>query len=208
MCHNIRCPKGRGGFTIIEAVVAIAIFLVIVSVIVVFQRSVLTNTKVLQGSLLAQMQVRKTLQTFVGEVRSALPSAAGSYPIESAATSSFVFYANIDGDAPIERVRYFLSGAALRKGVTKPTGTTYNLANETLSDQVSSIKASSTVPIFTYYDKNYNGTSSSTPLAQPVNIPDIRLIQMSLPVDPNQSRSPVFQTYSTQVMMRNLKDNF
>lgn len=202
----------KKGFTIIEAVVAVAVFLVIVSVMIVFQRSVLTNTKVLQSSLLVQMQVRKTTQAFIAEVRSARSSSAGAYPIESAATSSFVFYANIDGDSAVERVRYFLGTttppSTLLKGVTKPTGIVYNLANESISNQVNAINASSTVPIFTYYDKNYNGTSSSTPLSEPVNIPDIRLVKMSLPVDPNQSRSPIFQIYSTQVMLRNLKDNF
>ncbi|MEK7118048.1 MAG: prepilin-type N-terminal cleavage/methylation domain-containing protein [Patescibacteria group bacterium] len=202
----------RKGFTIIEAVVAVAIFLVVISVMVVFQRSVLTNTKVLQSGLLVQTQARKTIQTFIAEVRSVTPSAGGAYPIEIAATSSFVFYANIDGDSAVERVRYFLGTttppSTFLKGVTKPTGIVYNLANENISTRVNAINASSTVPVFTYYDKNYNGTSSSTPLSEPVNIPDIRLIKMSLPVDPNQSRSPVFQTYSTQVMLRNLKDNF
>lgn len=196
------------GFTILEAIIALGIMGVIGSVIVVFQKSVISNTKVLQSSLLTQMQIRKTLQTFVAEVRSSAPAANGAYPIEIAATSSFVFFANIDDDTPMERVRYALFGTTLQKGVTKPTGTTYNLANEKVSTAVSSIKASSTVPIFTYYDKNYNGTSSSTPLVDPVSIPSVRMVKVNLPVDPNASRSPVFQTYTTQVMMRNLKDNF
>jgi len=200
------------GFTIIEAVIAITFITLVGVVIVVFQKSVIGNTKIIQSNLVAQTQIRKTLQMFVAEVRSSTQSAAGGYVIEKAATSSLVFYGNIDNDSLIERVRYFIPTTtpptALKKGITKPTGTAYNLSGEKVSDLVTGIKASSTVPIFVYFDASYNGTSSSTPLAQPVNIADIRLVKIALPVDPNASRSPVFQTYSTQAMFRNLKDNY
>jgi len=206
-------PKERiRGFTIIEAVVAITFITLIGAVIVAFQKSVIGDTKIIQSNLVMQTQIRKTLQMFVAEVRASTQSATGGYVIESAATSSLVFYGNIDNDSLVERVRYFVPTTTppivLKKGVTKPTGTVYNLVNEKVSDLVIGIKASSTVPIFTYFDAGYNGTSSSTPLSQPVNIADIRLVKINLPVDPNASRSPVFQTYSTQGMFRNLKDNY
>lgn len=203
------------GFTLVEAVIAVGIISMITLGIFTFQRTVITNAKVLQSSMSAQQQVRKTMQTFSAELRSATQSANGSYPIESAGTSSLVFYANIDKDPSIERVRYFYgtstSGGTyntLLKGVTKPVGSVYSTSSEKISYLVYDLKNSSTSPIFTYYDSTYNGTASSTaPLPIPVSIPSIRLVMMSLGVDPNAARSPIYNTYKTQVSLRNLKDN-
>ena len=140
-------------------------------------------------------------------MRGATQSAGGAYAIEAAATSSIAFFANIDGDAPVERIRYFMGTTTLYRGLTEPTGTIYNPANERIREVVHYIKNSSTTPIFEYYTKDYDGNSTSTALASPINIPDIRLVRILLPIDPNAARSPVFQTYSTQVSVRNLKDN-
>lgn len=199
--------KKEQGFTIIEIIVTIGIIGMLSGGIIAFERGLLTNTKVLQTMLISEQQVRKTLQSFTMEMRTASPSAGGAYTIEAASTSSVTFYANIDNDSAIERVRYFLATTTLKKGVVKPTGTTYNLTTEKVSSIVLDIKNSSSTPMFTYFDKNYNGTSGTTPLSLPIDIPSIRLVKMSLSVDPNASRSPTFQTYTTQVSVRNLKDN-
>jgi|SRR3989338_7987 len=204
------------GFTLIEAIVAIGIMTLIGGGIVAFQKSVIVNSKVLQGTLVSQQQVRKTFSTFSAELRSASPSVNGSYAIESVSTSSIVFYSNIDNDATVERVRYFYATSTigstvlnvLKKGVTRPIGAVYTTAPETITTIVYDVKNSSTTPIFTYFDSAYSGVASSTaPLAQPVPIAEVRLVKMSLAIDPNASRSPIYQTYETQVSIRNLKDN-
>ncbi len=203
------------GFTLVEAIVSIAIILLIGGSMIAFYRSVIMNTKVLQSSLNAQQQIRRVQQAFIAELRSATQSAGGAYTIESAGTSSIAFFSNTDADASIEHVRYFFATSTkggpynvLKKGVIKPTGTVYDPTLEKISTVVFDVKNSSTTPIFTYYDSTYNGTSSTTPLAEPINVPAIRLVKMSLAVDPNAGRSPVYQTYTTQVSIRNLKDNF
>lgn len=199
--------RGQGGFTLVEVLVAIGILGTISGGVIAFERNIIMQTKALQSSLIAQQQTTRALRSFVKEMRGATHSGGGAYVIEAAATSSVTFFANIDGDTSIERVRYFLASTSLYKALLEPTGTLYNPANEGLYLIVRDIQNSSTSPLFEYYDKNYAGTASSTPLALPINIPDVRLIKMSLPVDPNKARSPVFQTYTTQVSVRNLKDN-
>ena len=197
------------GFTIIEVVVSIAILLMIGLGIIAFERSVLTNTKVLQAELNSGQQIRRTLAGFVADLRSASPSSAGAYAIDTAATSTLIFYANVDNDASIERIRYFVATGTLRRAVLKPTGTIYNVANEKFSTIINDLANPTSTPIFTYYDSGYDGfTSSSTdPLPIPINITSIRMAKMSIVVNPNGVRAPVMQTYTTQVSIRNLKDN-
>jgi type II secretory pathway pseudopilin PulG len=199
----------NSGFTLIEAVVSIAIILMVGGGIVAFQRSILTNTKVIQAELTSQQQVRKTLSGFVADVRAATQSSGGAYAIDTAATSTFIFYANIDSDTAIERIRYFIATSTLKRGVLKPTGTTYVAANEKVTSIVFDVANGTSSPIFTYYDRGYDGfTSSSTdPLPVPINIPSVRMVKISLTTNPNGNRSPVMQTYSSQVSIRNLKDN-
>ncbi len=197
------------GFTLIEVIVSIGIMLMVGGGLVIFERSVISNSKVLQSELKSQQQVRRSLGGFVADLRSAASSAAGAYAIDTAATSTLIFYANVDKDASVERIRYFVATSTLKRGIIKPIGTTYNVASETVSILVNDIANATSSAIFTYYDTGYDGfTASSTdPLPLPINIPAIRLVKMTLTTNPNGVRSPVMQTYSTQVSIRNLKDN-
>lgn len=198
------------GVTLVELIFSIGILVMIMGGIIAFERSVLMNTRVIQSEFISQQQVRKTLSGFVADVRAASPSGAGAYAISSAGTSSLVIYANVDKDALVERVRYFLATTSLMRGILKPTGTTtYNPANEQISFVVRDVMNGTTTPTFTYYDKSYDGftASSTAPLPLPIDIPAVRLIKISLTVNPNGVRAPVMQTYTTQVMLRNLKDN-
>ena len=61
--------------------------------------------------------------------------------------------------------------------------------------------------IFSYYDRNYNGASTSVYLPEPVVIGDIRLVKVEFLIDANSSKAPVPLYLSSQVMIRNLKDN-
>lgn len=201
------------GFTIIEAVVSVFILSLIALALITFQLSVMRTASTVQANLTAQREVRRALGGFTAELRTAAQSSGGSYAIESAGTSSITFYANIDQDAGIERLRYLLATTTtpgtyvLRRGLVDIGAgtTTYNLATEQLVDIVNAVK-NTTTPIFSYYDSNYAGTSS--PLSIPVNISSIRHVRMTVVVDPNSARSPIQQYYSTEVTIRNFKNNY
>jgi hypothetical protein len=62
-----------------------------------------------------------------------------------------------------------------------------------------------TVPVFEYFDENYNGTS--TALTQPVNPADVRLIKINVKIDLDPNRAPGPVIYSLQTSIRNLKTN-
>lgn len=213
------CTQGafrKTGFTLIEVVIAVGVMVLIGGGIVMFQKGVITNSQVMQSTLISQQQVRKALRLFSTELRSAAPSASGSFAVEAVSTSSITFYANVDSDPAVERVRYFYAtstaGSALlnvlKRSVAKPIGTSYTNSPEAITIVVRDVKNTGANPIFTYYDSTYTGVASSTaPLPQPVSVSTVRLVKMSLAVDPNAARSPVYHTYETQVSIRNLKDN-
>ena len=199
------------GFTLLEIIVAMGIMSFVGLAILTFQMSVLRGTATMQSGLIAQQQVRNIFQDFVSEVRTAQPSAGGGYPIFEVGTSTFTFFSNIDNDANVERVKYYLgtttvaSTTIIYKEVVEPVGQLYLSANKVVTEMVTAVRFSTATPIFTYYDENYSGTSS--PLAYPVTNTTVRLVKISIPVDPNAARSPIFQTYTTQVSIRNLKEN-
>jgi hypothetical protein len=90
--------------------------------------------------------------------------------------------------------------------VVYPTGNPlrYSTSTETVSSLVTDIAA--TTSIFSYYNSIYTGTSS--PLTNPPPITQIRLVKISLPIDKNGSRPPAAITVTSQVSIRNLKDNY
>lgn len=199
----------NAGFTLIELIVSISLLVLVGIAMLDFQRDVFLFSHIFDTGLTAEQQVRKAFKVTTEEIRTASQSSIGEYPLVEVATSSFVFYSDIDNDGLKERIRYFLSASSstLNKGVIKPTGNplVYNAGSETVNSIVSDVTNGTSTPVFNYYDTSYNGTSS--PLLNPVPVLLVRLVKITLIVDPNGSRPPEPVTYTTQISMRNLKDN-
>ena len=171
-----------------------------------FAKDIFSLNRITSDSLTAQDETRRALKTMSAEIRTASPSSLGAYALAQSATSSFTFYSNIDGDSFKERVRYFLDGTTLKKGVIKPIGTplTYSPANEVISELIPGV-ANATTSIFSYYDKNYDGTTQA--LIEPIDIATVRLVKITIVVDKDPQTPPGPMTLTTQISIRNLKDN-
>lgn len=197
--------KSRG-ITLTEMLIAVAVFAVISIAVGNFGVGIFNFNLAAQTNLGAQSDGRRILKTITTELRSASSSSLGGYPIESVSTSTLVFYSDINNDGLKERIRYFLQGVELRKGVITPTGNplVYNSNNEVVSILVHDVVNGSN-PIFEYYDENYDGTTNSLPY--PVQTNDIRLIKITLSLDKDQNKAPGPISVTSQVTLRNLKDN-
>ncbi len=191
----------------VELLISIFIITVLTITVTTFQRDVFSLNFALSGSLNAQIDARHVLRTIVAELREASPSALGAYPIALASSTGVTFYSDVNNDGLKDQVRIFLNGTNLTIGVTYPSGNplTYNSANEQKSTIISGIVASSTLPLFQYYPSSYTGTTS--PLVQPVDISQVRLVKITVIIDKDAIHSPAPVIVTSQVSLRNLKDN-
>lgn len=193
----------RPGLTLLELVIALGIAALVAVAVFGFQRDYFQLNRLVGGGLEREAEIRQVLKDFSAEVRSAQPSSLGAYPIETASSVSFAFFTDADGDALKERVRYFLAGTILKKGILKPTGNplTYNPLSEVTRDRIPGVTGPA--QLFSYFDAAYDGTA--LPLAEPLDIPTIRMVRLTLDVDPNGSKPPGAVTYTTQATPRNLR---
>lgn len=197
----------KRGFSLVEVLVSLAILSMFIVAGSTFEKDVFSLNTNLQSGLNAQLEGRHVVKIMVSELRRTSTSVTGSYPIELASSTAITFYSDTNNDGVIDRIRYFLSGTVIKKGVTKPTGTpyVYNTANETLTTLVNNVVSSSTLPVFQYFTSSYAGTSS--PMTYPVDIPSVRLVRINVIIDNDPNRSPVPIIVTSSVSMRNLKDN-
>lgn len=200
-----KLKNNKQGITLVEVLVSIGIFgFLIVGITSLFLTSWKYN-RIVWEQLKTQNEGRKVTRDFVNELRLASLSSIGAYPIESASSTEIIFYSNIDSDTLKERVRYFLSGRTLNKGVIKPVGSpmVYSAANETITEIAHDL-VTSTV-LLKYYDGNFSGSESA--LSSPVDVTQIRVVAISLTLEEDPNASPVPFFIESKVMLRNLKDN-
>jgi len=184
------------GFTLLEMLFVVSIAVILGLAISNFGADIFKQNYNFSKQLVADNEAKLTLTRIVTELRRAQPASTGAYAIESVSSTSLIFFSDINNDGARERLRYFVSGHSFKRGVIVPTGQpfVYQLANESLSTVITDLGTSSP-SIFTYYNSSYDGTVSTTALAEPVEIKNVRLIKIEL------------LHLSSQAMLRNLKDN-
>ncbi|MCX6723769.1 MAG: hypothetical protein NT155_01180 [Candidatus Staskawiczbacteria bacterium] len=196
------------GFTIIELIISMVIFSFLIILVATALNDVFSNSSQQLLSLSNIDQARSTLSVFASEIRDATTGSDGSYPLNQAGDSQIIFYSNFNtSNSAVERIRYYVSGNVLYKGVIVPAGSplSYNPGLEIVKPVISGV-ASSSSSIFYYYDGNYNGNTSS--LSQPVNINQVRFVKISLMIL-NQITAKDTSSFPISVgaAIRSVKDN-
>lgn len=196
------------GFTIIELSFTIALLLLIGLGTISLIAFLLRGSSQQSGMLAGVDQARRVAFNIANELRRASYSDAGAFSIAQAGDQELIFYTNIDSDSQIERVRYYIQNSELYRGIVEPSGSpaVYNLASEEATRVLYDL-GNQSVPLFYYYDDDYDGTSE-TPLAQPVNINNIRFVRINMLVV-NVGGLTGTNTYpvSSGAVVRNLKTN-
>lgn len=200
--------RSARGFTIVEVVLAAALFSVLVFVIASLRSNVTALSNLVGQKLQSRQDIDRVMDQMVTEIRSAAPSSQGAHPIEAASTSSFVFYSDIDSDGLFERVRYEVSGSSLLRGITKPAGNplAYATSSETVSMIVTGLTQTTSSPVFAYYGADYTGTEEQLPTTS--TLPSaVRLVRVTMYVDIRPREAPRPAYVSQLISIRNLRDD-
>jgi hypothetical protein len=187
--------------TLLETVVWIAIatmaMLAITNSVLYFYRT--KAYEVEQSAAVSSGQ--RGVDAMIRVMREAAFSSDGAWPIISMDDTGFAFYADVDEDPFIERVRFFLDGTDLRRGVVDPTGDppVYTGAEQftTVSDDVRNAELST--PIFRYYDLNGDLMTDLDAIAE------VRFVEATVIVNVNPNRLPNQFTLRSTAALRNLK---
>jgi len=194
------------GFTLVEVLLSLAIFVILTyGVTLLFTNiSVISNQKsILLNSV---DRAKRVAFNFASELRNITNGSDGSFALNQAGDFQIIFYTN--AGAKTNRIRYYLSGNTLYKGVIVPTGTplTYNPATETIT-AIPLYLVNSTTPVFYYYNDSYDGTGSS--LSQPINVNNVKYIKINLMLQNKNGAQGTISTFSISqgAALRSLKTN-
>ncbi len=199
--------RERRGMTLVEILVAVSILVIVMAAVATFQYNVLDYNRYSQVALTNVQDATNILKYMSKELRTMSPSANGSYPILFAATSSLTFHSDIEGDGAKEQIRYYIASTTLYRGIIVSSGSppTYNPANENKNIIASGVRNATSSALFEYFDGSYDGNGQ--PLTYPLTIYTIRLVRINIMIDSDPKKSPLPIIYTTQVSLRNIKDN-
>jgi len=195
------------GFTLYELIIVMSIFLVAIFI---------TTTYIVQGLKAnrfviefgeAVQNARRGTEIMAKELREASFADNGNFPIVSASDQILIFYSDIDSDNAIERVRYFLDGTDLKKGVIEPSGDPIVYTGTETITIISQYVRNDTVPIFYFYNGDYPADVVNNPLTIPPNLNEIKLINLNLFININPLLAPNSFNLNQAVQLRNLKSN-
>lgn len=187
--------------TLIEASVWVAItlsaMLAITTSVQYFYR---TNSYTVEQAA-AITSAQRGIEGMIKTIREAAYASDGAYPIIALATSSISFYADIDDDPFIERLRFFTQGGALYRGIIDPTGDPPVYTNPETISQISEYvrNDAQNVDMFRYYDLN---GALMTNLA---DITELRFVEATVIVNINPNRMPNQFTLRSTAALRNLR---
>lgn len=199
--------KAQKGMTLVEVLIAVAIFAVIMVAIGTFEANIFSYNGSISGSLNTTQNAQAILKTMLKELREIAPGENGSYPIVNAGSTTLSFFSDFDNDGATEQITYSLFGTVVYRAVIQPSGSpaVYSYANQATTTLIADVRNGVSLPVFQYFDANYNGTSS--PLAQPAVTTTIRLIKISLALDMDVNHAPSAVIYTVQASLRNVKNN-
>lgn len=200
-------PNNKG-YTLAEMLVVVALVSLVGVVISKFQKDVFSFNRYFTNSLSVGDSAQKLLRPMTAEIRSTSQSSSGAYPIDSIGDYYFSFYSDIDSDGLKEWVKYSISGTTLNKEVIKPTGNPliYNTANKVTTVFMTGVRnQTESIPMFTYYDETYTGSTGGVINPSTGSLSNVRLVGVKIRIDPDTNQSPTVTEISTQVAIRNLK---
>lgn len=200
-------PKG---FTMLETLVAISVFTLASIIVFIFVRQGYQVQRFSFEGERAVSSSQRGIETMIKELREVVPSSVGAYPIEKADYDEIIFFADFDRDNAVERVRYYIEGTKLKKGVIEPTTNpiSYPTSNEITTVIAEGVRNGElNMHTFKYFNGNWPGDDVNNPIASPANPTLVKHVAIQLRIDIIPYQSPTQIDIRSEVNLRNLKEN-
>jgi len=196
------------GFTILELIIALFIFTSVVVTAAAISVYYFRDSSFSFEEYRALSQAQTTVTTMAREIREARLGDNGAWPLVAADDTSFTFYSDVTGDGKTDRVRYFLSGTNLVKGIIEPTAVpvTYPPENEVTRTVTENVDVGAT-PIFMYYNGDWPDDQVNNPIAPANRLLNTRLVKLYVRINVNPGTGSAPYEMTTSVAIRTLKDN-
>ena len=188
----------KKGFTLIELLVSMSIMIILVVMLGDFIKEGFRGSRYASEQSDAIEQARKAMNIMIKEIRGANSSEEGSYALETIDDDNFTYYADLDNDGDMDKIRYFLDTGNIIKKVVWDPGITGDYSTNGATSTVSLYVNNQTEEIFSYYDSSYNITDM---------VSDVRLIKIILKINVTPEIAPNDYYIESDVHLRNLKDN-
>lgn len=200
--------RQNSGFTLMETLVASFMATAFVVVLISLEGTLRSSQDSLNLNTQSYNEASISIQAITRELRNARPAATGAYPLVLADDNEIIFYANIDEDKEPERVRYYVTGDQLNRGIVQPSGSppTYDLGTEGVNLVIPYI-ANGASPIFTYYNGDYPADTVNNPLPAPTRLTDTKLVEVHVVINPEPERPESAYELVSSAQIRNLKTN-
>ena len=132
----------------------------------------------------------------------------GAWTLEQTDDNTIVFFSDVTGDSRTDRVRYFLDGTDLKKGVIEPTQVpvSYPTINEQITTIASFVNLAGN-PLITYYNGSWPSDTVNNPLSNANRILNTRYVSVYLRIDVNPDYAAQPYELTSGVTIRSLKDN-
>lgn len=193
-------PERERGMTLVEAIVWIAVFTFVMGAVIETVNQFYKANRYAIEQAFAITSAQQGLENSMRAIREAAYSSEGAFPIVSIAANDFVFYADVDNDALIERVHYYLQGTDLMRGIIDATGNPPAYTGQEVASRVADYVRNSeaAVSTFRYYD------ALGTEIVNYANWTEVRFVKVTLAVNVNTSTLPNQLTLNSSAAIRNL----
>ncbi len=196
------------GFTLLEIIIAVFLFTSIVAGVAVFSAYYFNNYSFSYEENQAIGLAQTGLTRMIREIREARLGDDGAWPLAQTDNTTLIFYSDVTNDNRSDRVRYFLNGTDLVRGVIQPTAVpvTYPSQNEQFTT-VASYVDTSTGPIFTYYNGEWPADTVNNPLSAANRLLNTKYIAVRLRINISSTTKAQPFELNSGVQIRSLKTN-
>jgi len=189
--------KNQHGFTLIEILVVVSIISISVFMATDFIAMGFKTARFTEEQDTAVQVARRSMEMIVKEIRGANTSEQGDYPLILTDDEEVIFFSDLDNDNEFEKIRYYVDNTELKKSVTEP-GALYDYSGVPITTISAGYLNNDSEAVFIFYDETYTATDI---------INEVRLVKINLKINVTPSIAPNDVYVSSDVNLRNLKDN-